>query len=105
MPSPFPGMDPYLEGSLWSSVHSALSVEIARQLSPKLRPCYIALTEKRFVIDLFDVDEDVSVHATAETVLFPDVAVADVGSRRGKSAGVALEPPLQLTTVMPESVP
>ena len=34
MPSPFPGMDPYLEGSEWSSVHVALSAEMARQLAP-----------------------------------------------------------------------
>ena len=32
MPSPFPGMDPYLEGSEWVSVHAELSSEIARQL-------------------------------------------------------------------------
>ena len=31
MPSPFPGMDPFLEGSQWTSVHTALSVEIARE--------------------------------------------------------------------------
>jgi len=49
MPSPFPGMDPYLEGSLWQSVHFQLSMEIARQLAPKLRPRYLALTPERFV--------------------------------------------------------
>ena len=38
MPSPCPGMDPYLEGSQWMSVHMQLSLEIARQLTPKLRP-------------------------------------------------------------------
>ena len=32
MPSPFPGMDPYLEGSLWMTVNTQLSAEIARQL-------------------------------------------------------------------------
>jgi len=49
MPSPFPGMDPYLEGSEWTSVHAELSSEIARQLSPKLRPKYIARTARRFM--------------------------------------------------------
>ena len=28
MPSPFPGMDPYLEGALWTTVHFSLSAEI-----------------------------------------------------------------------------
>lgn len=28
MPSPFPGMDPYLEGSLWTTFHFAFGAEI-----------------------------------------------------------------------------
>src|SRR5262245_18980932 len=47
MPSPFPGMDPYLEGSEWSSVHVALSAEMARQLAPKVRPKYIVRTANK----------------------------------------------------------
>lgn len=43
MPSPFPGMDPYLEGSLWTTLHHSLGTEIVRHLAPKLRPRYIAL--------------------------------------------------------------
>jgi hypothetical protein len=52
MPSPFPGMDPYLEGDDWTSFHAHFVTEIARQLTPRLRPKYIALPEKRF--DLVD---------------------------------------------------
>ncbi len=40
MPSPFPGMDPYLEGSLWTTFHFSLAAEIVRQLAPKVRPRY-----------------------------------------------------------------
>src|SRR5947209_14772918 len=50
MPNPFPGMDPYLEGDLWTSVHTDLCAEIARQLSPKLRPKYVALSTRRVVL-------------------------------------------------------
>src|ERR1700736_2609626 len=49
MPNPFPGMDPYLEGDLWTTVHTDLCAEIARQLSPKLRPKYAALSTRRVV--------------------------------------------------------
>jgi uncharacterized protein DUF4058 len=42
MPSPFPGMDPYLEGYLWPDVHSALASKIRQQLTPLLRPRYTA---------------------------------------------------------------
>ncbi len=48
MKSPFPGMDPYLEGREWVSVHTELSTEIARQLAAHLRPRYTARTTRRF---------------------------------------------------------
>jgi uncharacterized protein DUF4058 len=43
MPSPFPDMDPYLEGALWTTFHFALGAEIVRQLAPRLRPRYLVL--------------------------------------------------------------
>lgn len=42
MPSPFPGMDPYLEGYLWPDVHNAFANKIPQQLTPQLRPRYAA---------------------------------------------------------------
>lgn len=42
MPSPFPGMDPYLEGYLWPDVHNALSAKIRQLLTPLIRPRYTA---------------------------------------------------------------
>ncbi|MEM6353736.1 MAG: DUF4058 family protein [Cyanobacteria bacterium P01_D01_bin.14] len=48
MPSPFPGMDPYLEASdLWQEFHSRLIVAIADDLGPQLRPKYRVAIEKR----------------------------------------------------------
>ena len=106
MRSPFPGMDPYLEGSLWSSVHAALISGIASQLSPKLRPRYVALMQKRFVTDMYDSDEDIAIQTARETqVVFPDVAVATMGPRSHQAHSIAVEAPLQMQTVMPESVP
>jgi hypothetical protein len=41
MPSPFPGMDPYLEtAEFWPEVHSRLIIGIADVLAPLLRPKY-----------------------------------------------------------------
>lgn len=99
MPSPFPGMDPYLEGSLWMTVHSQLGVEIARQLAPRLRPRYIALTTERFVME-----EPGSVGIA--TAAYPDVGVIprsrdpDAVSE-GRPGGA----PLTLATEMPSAVP
>ena len=48
MPSPFPGMDPFLEnGELWSEVHSRLIVAIADAIAPDLLPSYYVAIEKR----------------------------------------------------------
>jgi hypothetical protein len=100
MPSPFPGMDPYLEGSPWISVHVQLSAEIARQLAPKLRPRYLALTAERMVLE---VPDNVGVVATS---LYPDIGVTRTGVERAGPAASALAPgPLQLATVVPARVP
>lgn len=41
MPSPFPGMDPYLEGHLWPDVHNSLAYLISVQLTPRVgAPCH-----------------------------------------------------------------
>jgi len=41
MPSPFPGMDPYLEGHLWPDLHQRLATKVSQQLGPRLRPRYV----------------------------------------------------------------
>ncbi len=48
MPSPFPGMDPYLENRfLWPDVHSSLIAYIRESLQPQIRPRYIARIGER----------------------------------------------------------
>lgn len=60
MPSPFPGMDAYLEQSVfWSSFHQRLLVAIADTIGPQLRPNYYAEVETRTYLD--DEDEEVLV--------------------------------------------
>lgn len=101
MPSPFPGMDPYLEGSEWTSVHTELSSEIARQLSPKLRPKYIVRLSRRFVSEM---PEEVGI-VTAD--FYPDVSVIDADHDEGMAESVVAStwPPLQMATVIPAHVP
>jgi hypothetical protein len=66
MPSPFPGMDPYLEGALWTSVHTQLSLEIARELAPLLHPRYLVRTPRQFVMSGADVVPEVVPNVTIE---------------------------------------
>lgn len=52
MPTPFPGMDPYLEQpNLWANVHSRLIVALADYLAPLLRPRYYVSVEERTYLD------------------------------------------------------
>jgi hypothetical protein len=58
MPSPFPGMDPYLETPLlWRDVHHGLISQIQAALNPKLRPNYVARVELRVYISDDDNNE------------------------------------------------
>src|SRR5436309_1645946 len=44
MPSPFPGMDPYLESrNLWKGVHDSLVYRMLEDLQPQLQPRYLAV--------------------------------------------------------------
>lgn len=53
MPTPFPGMDPYLERpGLWEEIHTALIVAIQHYLTPLLRPKCRAAVEQRTYLSL-----------------------------------------------------
>lgn len=100
MPSPFPGMDPYLEGSLWTTLHHTLATEMVRQVAPKLRPHYIALPVERFVME---ITSGVSVTTAS---LYPDIGLVETQAAPYVKAEVtAITTPLRLATVMPEAVP
>ncbi len=52
MPSPFPGMDPYLElPALWPEFHNRLIVAISDALTPHLQPKYYVAVETRVYLD------------------------------------------------------
>jgi hypothetical protein len=64
MPSPFPGMDPYVESpSCWPGVHYRLPGLIADHLQPQIAPRYVAVAEERVYLE------------EPEQGLIPDVAV------------------------------
>ncbi len=95
MANPFPGMDPYLEGELWPSVHDDLLGEFVRQLSPQIKPKYIALSKKRVVVATPDPIE-------LGQPRWPDVAVLRAGDPAAPVRGVALAAPLELEALPPE---
>ena len=67
MKSPFPGMDPYLEGYLWPDVHSRLAAVIAELVGAQIAPKYVARIELYTVSDTAP-EEDIG-------IMYPDVEV------------------------------
>lgn len=69
MPSPFPGMDPYLERpSGWLNVHNRFATYLADALTPRLVPRYVADTTEYIYV------------ASADRSIAPDAFVVE---RRG----------------------
>lgn len=69
MPSPFPGMDPYLEDrSIWPGFHHSLAEELRGMLNAHIGPKYYA------DVEVHTVFEEISV-ATSGVVRYPDVGV------------------------------
>jgi len=100
VPSPFPGMDPYLEGYLWPDVHSALAHTIRQQLAPQIQPKYVARLE-------ISVIEDQS-PAAEIGIMYPDVEVIKVRTSRpappetpGDITGAAAVAPITAPLTIP----
>jgi hypothetical protein len=106
MPSPFPGMDPYLEGDLWQEFHDRLANQISQLLLPQLPPRYAALLAKRYVMDR----PALGIAEAPETqVIYPDVHViqSPTSIRETAVAPVlrATPPTVIVTSPVPDEVP
>src|ERR1700722_9739594 len=91
MPSPFPGMNPYLErDGVWHGFHQLLCARCVESLSPQVRPKY-----------LVDLDENVYIHELGaeerQLVGRPDAFVIKAKS----SSSTAPNPHAGGTTVAP----
>lgn len=92
MPSPFPGMNPYLENpKLWSEVHSRLIVAITDDLTDHLSDKYRVAIKKR---TYFSGEDD------SLLVGIPDVSVVSKQPEQSQSSmTVTLTPPVKPITV------
>lgn len=93
MPSPFPGMDPYLENPLhWRGLHNRLITFAAESLKTILPPGFIA-----------DIDEQLYV-VEPERPIYPDVAVLKrpaEGVKPGRATVLEPEDPPGMLTAYP----
>ena len=97
MSSPFPGMDPYLEApAMWEDFHADLATRIRAQLTPHLRPRYVAVLTPHVTYDELVVQET--------RLAKPDVGVLHVETRPLGDQVVAIAP-APLTGRVPQEVP
>ncbi len=103
MPSPFPGMDPYLEDpALWPDVHHRLISVASDLLTEQLRPKYLVRIEERVYIS----DEK----DPGRRVISPDLHVVErIGSGTAlqspaAATGVEVAEPIVATTVIRDEI-
>jgi len=103
MPSPFPGMDPYLEEpGLWPDVHARLIAVSSEFLGQALRPKYYVRIEQRVYIS----DE----HDSGRLVMVPDLRIALNPNRAGQAfapgggTALAVAEPIEAITLIEEEI-
>ncbi|MBI4613489.1 MAG: DUF4058 family protein [Planctomycetes bacterium] len=97
-PSPFPGMDPYIEGPLfWPSVHGRLAVEGSHFVGDKLPARYYATFDDRVVVATW---EDPGLRN-----YYPDLAIIDrKRPTRSHRGGTAIAAPVVQQTMFEEEM-
>jgi hypothetical protein len=83
MPSPFPGMDPYLEApQRWLDFHNDLAAEIRAALNRIIQPRYFAQLSPYVTYEVVEIGQSRGV--------LPDVAVSQPQPPRGEKRGSVL---------------
>jgi hypothetical protein len=99
MPSPFPGMDPFIEGQVWEDFHHEFISDLRALLLPSVRPRYAVRVEHRIYVEYQPGEPDHFIRS--------DVSVIEehrrLSSTRtgGAATAIAVEP-ITLTLPMPE---
>ncbi len=58
MPSPFPGMDPFIEGQRWPDFHTTFITIVREMLMPRVRPRYVVEVEEYVYLARGEEDPD-----------------------------------------------
>jgi len=97
MPSPFPGMNPYLErASVWRGFRESFAIDCQRSLVAQIRPSFIAT-----------LDDNIYIHELSADERRPsgrgDVSVSRQGDSSRSAVAVEVEPAAPVTgRVLPE---
>jgi hypothetical protein len=99
MPSPFPGMDPFIEGQRWRDFHTTFLTVMREMLTPRVRPRYVVEVEEYVYLAREDEEPD--------RLIEPDVTVAEsspevAGGPRSPAATASLPRPALHTVPVPK---
>lgn len=100
MPSPFPGMDPYIEDpEIWSDFHIDLAAEIRTRLNQVIQPNYVARLIPRVTYELVGIGKTHRVH--------PDVSVwqTQLSPKQARTETAVLIPPAPTVSTVKLEVP
>lgn len=99
MPSPFPGMDPYIEHpEVWSDFHGGLADEIRATLNATIQPRYVARMTPYVTHDVIEVAQVRGVR--------PDVGVWQPQPPSDQAGGVAtMVTPAPVESLVPLEIP
>jgi hypothetical protein len=95
MPSPFPGMDPFLETiPIFQELHTQMLAEIQAMLQPQLRPKYVARLERHLSEGSVWDGPHCAISLERKE---PDVTIlrSDRGGRRSELCRCTAPPPLR----------
>ncbi len=77
MPSPFPGMDPFLEGNEWEDFHTTFITTIRESLSSSLGADYVVRVERRVYVEYADGEQPSTLSRQADVaILAQDSSIA-----------------------------
>src|SRR5438874_2737138 len=100
MPSPFPGMDPFIEGRLWRDFHTEFITGVRAALAPGVVPRYVVRIEERVYVERAPEEP--------EHFVVSDITVAEgkrdqpFGTGSAATATTAVATPLLRTLPVPE---
>lgn len=100
MPSPFPGMDPFIEAQEWEDFHHELISTIRQSLMEQVVPRYIVRVEKRVYLE-HQVEEPREFRRGDVLILQATNGPA-IEERSAVAGNTALAEPVVLTLPMPE---
>jgi hypothetical protein len=100
MPSPFPGMDPFVEHDEWEDFHARFNTAVSDFLSPRVEPRYVVRVERRVYVQYRD---------EPDTLRRADVAVLLTEGREESwhspvPAATATLAPVECLLEMPEEI-